>query len=132
DSRRLLGQKFERALERELRILRAVTAALVAIETVARARIDEQRILRIGVLDLLDVGQRDRRVLVTEVVQDRAARFLVEHLRDAAAVVRDRRIELELAGRNVSDGAAPAEADDGGAAGAARLVRRSLQVGQRV
>src|SRR6188474_1337099 len=126
----MFAQERERALERELRVVRAVATAFVAIEAVAGTGIYVHGTLGRSLLDQLDVGQRDRRVLVTEVIHDRAARLLVEHLRDAAAVVRNRRVDIELARSDVRDGAAPAVTDDGRVAGAARFVHGCFDIGE--
>src|SRR6188508_2159153 len=109
----VLVQELERALERELRVVRAVAAAFVAIEAVPGTGIYVHGALGSSLLDQLDVGRRDRRIPIAEVIHDRAARLLVEHLCDRATVERNGRIDIELARGDVRDGAAPAITDDG-------------------
>src|SRR5215471_12448706 len=65
-SGRVFLEELERAAERDARVGRAVARALVAIEPVARAFVHVDRSARIGARDFLDVGHRDRVVLIAE------------------------------------------------------------------
>src|SRR5436309_2087559 len=82
----MLAQELQRARARELRALRVVRAALVAVEAVAR-RVDEglrARVLRRGLLRRFD---RDRLIGLAPVERHRALRLFTGVVRDSAAVV---------------------------------------------
>src|SRR5215475_15783315 len=77
----VLPQEREGALARELRALGVVRATLVAVEPVTGG-IDVERLRRLRLADLLDVGHRDLLVGLAEMEHHRAARSFAGDLSD--------------------------------------------------
>src|ERR1051325_888279 len=123
------GRAIPRLLVRGL----VVAAALVAAEAVAGALVDVDVAIRPLLLDRVDVGHRDRLVLVAEMQLRRHPRLEVDVLGDLAAVVADRRGEpVELAGRQERDRAAHAVSDDADLAGTLDVADRRRDIEQQL
>src|SRR5947209_5550775 len=87
----MLGEEVERARPGDLGALLVVARALVAVEAVLRAVIDED--LAVGatlLLDRVDVGHRNAGILLAEVHHGRRLRLLIGGTSDHAAVIGDR------------------------------------------
>src|SRR5205809_2835595 len=108
----VLLQELDRALHRLVGARLVVRGALVAVEAVA-GRVHVLLQVRMVLFDLLPVLLRDRRVRLAPVEDHRALRLLGRGIRDAAAVVRDRRRDaVDARGRQPRHRAAEAVADD--------------------
>src|ERR1700743_2480612 len=93
-------QEFQAALERKLRARRIVAGAVGAVEAMT-GRVQVEHAPRHGGLDRGGVLRGDVRVLLAEMEQRRRARLLVQVILNAAAVISDRRGDVQPAGGNV-------------------------------
>src|SRR5436190_7767962 len=87
------GEEAKAARPGEIGACLVVASALVAMETVLRARIHMDLDLGAFGSDDLDIGERDAGVLFAEMQLRRHFRLVVGKTRDGAAVVADRRRE---------------------------------------
>src|SRR5262245_38520699 len=128
DSADVPGEELEAAAQRELRRGRVVAASLVSVEPVIGVvHMDHDSRLRFA--DLVDVGQRNVRVLRAEMHHHRALGFPVELAGNAAAIVGDRTGDTAEIGRGEPcDQAAEAIADNADLAEAFAIVDRGLHV----
>src|SRR5262245_29065278 len=83
----MLGEKFLRALPRQIRRLLAEARTIVIRKGVRRIGVDIDLRLRLFLLDCLDHVHRDAFVFIAEVHLNRASRFFVGKFSDDAAVV---------------------------------------------
>ena len=108
-----------------------VRSAVIAVEAVTRV-VGVHRMLRMARAPVADDGHRDHRVAFAEVAEHRAARNLVQHVADAAAVVDDGGGEsVEPACGQPGEITAPAIADDTDPTGGADVIARRRDVQQR-
>src|SRR5205085_6564267 len=108
----VLFQELDRALHRLVGARLVVRGALVAVEAVA-GRVHELLQVRVLLLDLLPMLLGDRRIRLAPMEDHRALRLLGRGIRDATAVVRDRRGDaVDARGRQPRHRAAEAVADD--------------------
>src|ERR1700733_11314472 len=96
----MLDQEFLAAARRDLGRFGIERAALVAMEAMAGAGINEDRNARLRRLDLFDVGQWNALILLAEMQHHRRLRLLGMELRNLAAVIADAgRHAVEAGGR---------------------------------
>src|SRR5207302_9910960 len=125
----MLREKFQAARPGDVGAGLVVAGALVAMEAVLGARIDEDLNVRSFRLDGLDVGQGNAGVLLAEMQLRRRLRRLFGKALDRAAVITDRRFQArQPRRRGKGDAAAEAKADDADRAEVLDRIDRGLGI----
>src|SRR5229473_5675218 len=125
------GEEAEAARPGDIGTGLVVTRPLVAMKTVLRPRIDVDLDLGPSCADGLDIGERNARILFSEVQLRRYARFVVGETNDGAAVIADRsRQPRQFCRGGISDAAAEAETVDAGRGIAQH--RRPVRIGDEL
>src|SRR6202048_4240887 len=109
----MLREEAEAARPGDIGTGLVVTRPFIAMETVLRVGIDVD--LDVGPLcaDGLDIGERNARILFSEMQLRRHLRFVVGETNDGAAVITDRsRQPRQFCRGGIGDAAAEAETDD--------------------
>ena len=109
------------------------TIAVVAVEAMTGAGVDEELATRVSRANLVNHGRRNEAVIRAEVILHRDCRLhLTDQPSDATTVIRNRRRDIQPARGHIRNRTAPAVTDHRDLAGAGHGLPGHLDIGQNV